>query len=80
LLTALFADAALGGIGLAEGRSIGGQTVIQLTGIGVTLLWSAAVSFVIIKVTDMVAGLRVSAEIEEQGLDLKEHGERAYNM
>ena len=80
LLTAVFVDAALGGVGLAEGRSMGGQAVIQLTGIAVTLLWSVAVSFVIAKVVHAVTGLRVSAETEEQGLDLRVHGERGYNM
>ncbi|HEX2448740.1 MAG TPA: ammonium transporter [Methyloceanibacter sp.] len=80
LLTALFADAAFGGIGLAEGRSIGGQTAIQLTGIVATLLWSLVLSFVIAKVVHAVTGLRVGAETEEQGLDLRLHGERGYNM
>ena len=40
VLTAVFVDAALGGVGLAEGRSMGGQFVIQLTGIAAILLWS----------------------------------------
>lgn len=80
LLTAVFVDAALGGVGFAEGRSMGGQAVIQLTGIAVTLLWSVAVSFVIAKVVHAVTGLRVSAETEERGLDLRVHGERGYNM
>jgi ammonium transporter, Amt family len=80
LLTAVFVDAALGGAGLAEGRSISGQAVIQLTGIAATLLWSVLVSFVIVKVVHAVTGLRVSAETEEQGLDLRIHGERGYNM
>ena len=80
MLTAVFIDAALGGIGLAEGRSMGDQATIQLTGIVVTLLWSAVVSFVIIKVVQMFVGLRVNAETEEQGLDLRLHGERGYNM
>jgi ammonium transporter, Amt family len=80
LLTAIFADAALGGVGLAEGRSISGQAVIQLTGIAATLLWSLLVSFVIAKVVHAVTGLRVGAETEEQGLDLRLHGERGYNM
>ncbi len=78
LLTAVFVDAALGGAGPAEGRSISGQAVIQLTGIAATLLWSVLVSFVIAKVVHAVTGLRVSAE--EQGLDLRIHGERGYNM
>jgi ammonium transporter, Amt family len=80
LLTAIFADAAFGGIGLAEGRSISGQAVIQLTAIAATLLWSLLVSFVIAKVVHAVTGLRVGAETEEQGLDLRLHGERGYNM
>jgi Amt family ammonium transporter len=80
LLTAVFVDAALGGAGLAEGRNMSGQAVIQLTGIGATLLWSLLVSVVIAKVVHAVTGLRVSAETEEQGLDLRLHGERAYNM
>ena len=80
LLTAIFADAALGGIGLAQGRSMSGQAAIQLTGIVATLLWSVAVSFVIVKGIQLFAGLRVSPDTEEQGLDLRLHGERAYNM
>ncbi|MGA7455814.1 MAG: ammonium transporter [Methyloceanibacter sp.] len=80
LLTALFADAAFGGVGLAEGRSISGQAVIQLAGIAATLLWSLSISFVIAKVVHAVTGLRVGAETEEQGLDLRLHGERGYNM
>ena len=80
LLTAVFADAALGGIGLVEGRTMGGQTAIQLTGIVAVLLWSAGVSFVIVKAIQLCAGLRVSPDTEEQGLDVRVHGERAYNM
>jgi Amt family ammonium transporter len=80
MLTAVLADAALGGVGLAEGRTMAGQAVIQLTGLIVTLLWSAVVSFVIIKVVALLTGLRVSAETEEQGLDIRLHGERGYNM
>jgi Amt family ammonium transporter len=80
LLTAFFADAALGGVGLAEGRSMGGQALIQLTGIAATLLWSLALSFVIAKVVHATTGLRVSTDTEEQGLDLRLHGERGYNM
>ena len=44
------------------------------------MLWSVLVSFVIAKIVHAVTGLRVSAETEEQGLDLRIHGERGYNM
>jgi Amt family ammonium transporter len=80
MLTAIFMDAALGGTGFGEGGSMSGQAVVQLTGIAATLLWSVAVSFIIAKIVDAVIGLRVSAETEEQGLDVRLHGERAYNM
>ena len=80
LLTAIFMDAALGGTGFPEGGSMSGQVGIQLTGIVATLLWSLVVSFVIAKVVQAITGLRVSAETEEQGLDVRLHGERAYNM
>ncbi len=80
LLAAVFADAALGGIGLAEGRTMGGQALIQLTGLIAVLIWSVVVSYIIIKLVQALVGLRVSAEIEEQGLDLNIHGERGYNM
>ena len=58
LLTAIFADATLGGIGLAEGRDIGGQFAIQLTGVIATLLWSLVASFFIIKLVQLVTPLR----------------------
>ena len=80
MLTAVFADAALGGIGFAEGRTMGGQALIQLTGLVAVLLWSVVASFIIIKIVQIIAGLRVSPEIEEQGLDINIHGERGYNM
>ena len=80
LLTAIFIDGALGGVGLAEGRSMADQFWIQFTGFGVTLVWSVAVTFGIVKLVQAVTGLRVGAETEEQGLDLRIHGERGYNM
>jgi ammonium transporter, Amt family len=80
MLTAVFADAALGGIGLAEGRTMGGQALIQFTGLVAVLIWSVVVTFIIIKVVQAIVGLRVGAEVEEQGLDLNIHGERGYNM
>jgi Amt family ammonium transporter len=80
LLTAVFMDAALGGVGYSEGFSMSGQATVQLVGIVVTLLWSFAVSLIIAKIVQAVTGLRVSADIEEQGLDVNLPGERAYNL
>jgi Amt family ammonium transporter len=80
LLTAIFVDAALGGAGLAEGRTVGQQFGVQFIGFAATLLWSLGVTFVIIKIVQAVSGLRVDVQTEEQGLDLRLHGERGYNM
>jgi Amt family ammonium transporter len=80
LLTAIFVDAAIGGAGLSEGRSVTGQFVIQLVGVLATLIWSVLLSVIIIKVVQAVIGLRVSVETEELGIDAKVHGERGYNM
>ena len=80
MLTAVFADAALGGVGFADGQTMGSQALVQLLGVAAVLIWSVAASFVIIKFVQALIGLRVSAEVEEQGLDLNVHGERGYNM
>ena len=76
ILTGVFASAALGGKGLAEGVSIGGQVVTQTIGVGVTLVYTAVLSLVILKLVDWVIGLRVTEEQETEGLDLALHDER----
>ena len=80
LLTAIFVDAALGGAGLIEGRSVAGQLGIQITGVIAVLLWSLLLTYVIAKAVQAFIGLRVDSDTEEQGLDLRLHGERGYNM
>ena len=50
----------------------------QLVAVGATMAYSFVVTFVILKVLDMVMGLRVSEEEEIVGLDVSQHGERAY--
>jgi ammonium transporter, Amt family len=51
------------------------QLLIQLEGIVVVAAWCAALSFVILKIIDMTIGLRVSKDVEIEGLDLNLHGE-----
>jgi Amt family ammonium transporter len=80
LLAAFFATAALGGIGLAEGVSVGGQFSVQLMGAVATLVWSAVATFVLVKITQAICGLRVSEETAIDGLDFATHGERGYNL
>ena len=80
ILTGVFADAGLGGVGLAEGVSIGGQVATQIGGVLVTIVFTAVASFVILKVIDSFIGLRVTEEAETEGLDLSQHDERGYNL
>ena len=78
LLTGVFTSASLGGIGLADGMSIGHQVGIQALAVVVTAAWSALFSFVILKGLDLWIGLRVSADEEVQGLDTVLHEETGY--
>ncbi len=78
LLTGVFAAPALGGFGTVE--DIPGQLFIQFKGVAFTVIYTAVVTFVILKVLDMVMGLRVSEEEEAIGLDLSLHNERGYNL
>ena len=78
ILTGIFADASLGGKGLAEGMDIASQVWVQTQGVLFTLVYTAIASFVILKGLDLVMGLRVAEEDETMGLDLSEHDERGY--
>jgi Amt family ammonium transporter len=74
LLTGVFASKAIGGTsGLLEGNA--GQVLTQIWGIGATIIYCAVVSFILLKVIDMIIGLRVEEEVERDGLDLGLHGE-----
>jgi len=80
ILTGVFVDSSLGGAGLKEGVSMGGQVMKQLMGAGVTIVYCAVVSFILLKLIDAVIGLRATPEQEQEGLDLALHDERGYNL
>jgi Amt family ammonium transporter len=82
LLTGIFAAPALGGFGtvFSEENTILDQFITQAQGVGLTVLYTAIVTYVILKVLDMVMGLRVTEEEETVGLDLALHNERGYNL
>jgi len=74
LLTGVFAVEAIGGTpGLIEGNV--GQVWTQFVGIAATVAWSGFATFVILKIVDLMVGLRVDEESEVQGLDITQHGE-----
>ncbi|MFV2002240.1 MAG: ammonium transporter [Paracoccaceae bacterium] len=81
LLTGVFAATQFGGAGLSEGMSgIGAQVAVQAMGVGATIVYTAVVSYIILKVLDVVIGLRVTEDQETEGLDLALHDERGYNL
>ena len=51
----------------------------QAGGVVLTFVWTAVISFAILKVIAMVVPLRVSHDVEIEGLDLAQHGERGYS-
>ena len=84
--TGIVASPSLGGTGVwdyvANGvaeYNMATQVTSQLWGVGVTIIWSATVSFIAYKIVDVLIGLRVSEEVEREGLDICEHGESAYH-
>ncbi len=76
LATGLFAS--VGGTGLFYGNPK--QFGIQAIASGSAIVWSVVVTFIILKVVDVVVGLRVETESEVQGLDLSEHSEVGYTL
>ena len=78
ILTGVFAAPALGGFGAVT--DIGMQVWIQAKGVMFTVVYTAIVTYVILKVLDVVMGLRVNEEEESVGLDLAQHNERGYNL
>ena len=79
LLTGVFCATSLGGAGFGDGNdSISSQVMTQAYGIGVVVVYTAVMTFIILKVIDLLIGLRVTEEEETEGLDISQHDERAY--
>ncbi len=80
LLTAVFVSVGLGGAGYAEGVTMGGQFLVQALAVIATVIWSALVSYVALKIAGALVPLRVGVDEEIEGLDLVNHEERGYNL
>jgi Amt family ammonium transporter len=84
LLAGVFCSTQLGifsGNGFSDGiDSIGGQLAVQATGVVATFVYTGVMTFIILKLVDMMVGLRVDDDEENQGLDLVLHDERGYNL
>ena len=88
IATGIVADPALGGQGyfnykvfpaVVDNYDMGAQVLTQMKAVALTLVWSGGVSAVLFFAIDKVFGLRPSEDAEREGLDVTEHGERAYN-
>jgi Amt family ammonium transporter len=83
LFAGVFASAELGvfsGQGYNEGMTMGSQMMVQATGVLATVAYTAVITFILIKLVDVLLGLRVSEEQEIEGLDLNLHDERGYDL
>ena len=81
ILTGVFATQAISGEGGVEGALYGDwhQLWVQTVATLVSIAFSAVMTFILFKVTDKLVGIRVDKRVEEEGLDIYEHGESAYN-
>lgn len=80
LLAGIFVASQYGGAGLADGMTIADQFGVQLTAVIAVIVWTAVTSYILLKIIDMICGLRVNNEIERNGLDISEHEEKGYNI
>lgn len=77
VLTGVFySDEIIKAANVALAPTFAGQLWVQIEGVLATMVYSAVVTFIILKVIDFVIGIRVSADDERMGLDLSQHGER----
>ena len=79
LLVAFLATETFSGLGLGEGVSAMQQFIVQLKGVVITALWTGIATYAILKLTAFVVPLRVHRDVEVEGLDLAQHGERGYH-
>jgi Amt family ammonium transporter len=79
-LTGIFAAAALGGVGYADKVTMADQVVVQVIGILAVGAWSGIGTWILLWASDAMAGLRVAAEEETEGLDTVLHNEKGYNL
>ena len=80
LLTGIFVSATFGGIGYPEKIGMGDQFMTQLIGVVATAVWSGVLTWILIKLVDVTAGMRVAGDEETEGLDTALHGEKGYTL
>ena len=80
IMTGVFVAGAFGGAGYPDTVTMGGQVLVQIIGVLAVGAWCAAVTWILLKLTAAVTGLRVTSEEETEGLDTVLHNEKGYNL
>jgi Amt family ammonium transporter len=80
ILTGVFVASTFGGNGYPEKVTMGDQVLVQVTGVLAVAAWSGVITWILLKVTDAIVGMRVQAEEETEGLDTVLHNEKGYNL
>jgi Amt family ammonium transporter len=80
ILTGVFVSSAFGGAGYPENATMGGQLLVQLVGVLAVGAWCALVTWLLLKASDALVGMRVHPEEETEGLDTVLHNEKGYNL
>ena len=83
VLVAVFASSSLGvfsGQGYNEGMTMSSQLLVQVIGVLAVGAYTAVLTYVILKIIDVVVGLRVTEDEETEGLDINQHNERGYDL
>jgi Amt family ammonium transporter len=85
--TGILVNPALGGSGIMDYTTgkiaeydMVTQVIAQCKGVGLTVIWCGVGSAILYFIVNMIVGLRASPDKEREGLDITDHGERAYNM
>jgi Amt family ammonium transporter len=80
ILTGVFVASSFGGIGYPEKVTMAGQVTTQIIGVLAIGAWSGVITWILLKLSDAMAGMRVDAEEETEGLDTVLHNEKGYNL
>jgi Amt family ammonium transporter len=80
ILTGVFVSAAFGGMGYPEKVTMGAQLGTQFIGVLAVGAWSGVLTWILLKLADALAGMRVESDEETEGLDTVLHNEKGYNL
>jgi len=79
VLAGVFVASQYGGAGLAAGVTISDQVMVQIMGVVAVIVWTAIVSFIVLKVVNAMVGLRVDEDEEVEGLDVRQYDQKGYH-